>query len=535
MSQSPINNNEDFGGHTMGCLDVQCNVGNPSQEHLQLSLIRHGHPDWVPVHSSDSEDDLCRTPSLEDKLHPSSLVSHHSAPPSDDPNGDSMKLFVAGEHLKDAQARERYHTLVMQAQAKDISNLKIIIDKERGLSNSLGAKLLDLFNMTTQNQQYELDKLQKQLLGLQPNAETWRFGQEWQDFQQKLHNLNFKLDGYMKSSPPQKISAGEQTDELTLFMSGLLGELPRMWNGLEKLDRDIEEEKFRDAVEKLQSYESAAERTTDDRESREDVSSANTPTRLSVTNILDRYYEFSRLQRERMATRKEKLQALLDEISTELGRFQADLTYEEGRTSNLRTRMAFWGDDLGASKVKCPATLMENLKMKQWALKCGSQELEKIANMIQELPSHFHMIDIRALGEDHTSTHPESSATGPEQASGVTQYRAGVPGQQQDTLYIAELEAKLEEKQANEKAWATHFEDLHGREKEAKIALQQQLDSAEFRNTELRRVVKTVAGRLFEHRERLWGLSTPARKLGEELISTLEQLEVTCDEPLIYE
>ncbi|KAI0541457.1 hypothetical protein GGR58DRAFT_457125 [Xylaria digitata] len=116
-----------------------------------------------------------------------------------------------------------------------------------------------------------------------------------------------------------------------------------------------------------------------------------------------------------------------------------------------------------------------------------------------------------------------------------TRNRTAVACQRGDRLYIAELESKLKEKQDNEKAWATHFENLHQREKEAKAALQQQLGTIKLGNEKLQRVVQVVAGRLFEHRERLWGLSTPARKMGEELISTLEQMEVSCDEPLIYE
>ncbi|KAI0914601.1 hypothetical protein F4823DRAFT_557948 [Ustulina deusta] len=497
--------------------------------------MSYEHCDWVPVYSSESEDDWCRTPSTKDNFYPPSLASRHSAQPSSDPDNDSMKLVVAGEHLKEAQARERYQALCIQAQEKDMSILQSIIDKERDISDSLGAKLFDLFVVTTQTQQHELDKLQKRLLDLQTDAENRLLGQEWRDLQQNLHHLNRKLDGYIKSSTRQMISTGKQTDELTLFMSNLLGEFPKMWNGLETLERDIEEEKLKDAVYKLNDGEPAAERATIDRTNPEDANSANIPTHPSVTDILDRYYEFSRLQRERMAKRRETLQVLLDKISTELGRFQADLTYEEGRTANMRTRMKFWADDLEASKVKCPATLMENLEIKQSALKCGSQELEKIAAIIQEVPFYFNMIDIRALGQDHTSTHPESSAMGTKQASGITQDRAGVTGQREETLYIAELEAKLEEKQANEKAWATHIENLHQREKEAKAALQKRLDSADLGNAELRKVVKIVAGRLFEHRERLWGLSTPARKLGEELISTLEQLEIACDKPLIYE
>ncbi|TGJ81333.1 hypothetical protein E0Z10_g7448 [Xylaria hypoxylon] len=510
-------------------LDIQCGFACPPDEPAQISTMPCDPSGWVPVRSPDSEDDWCLTPSVEGKIYPASPVSSHSAPsPSNDQNSDSMKLAVAGEDLKEARAREQYQALYIEVQEKHISNLQSIIDKQRGISDSLETKLFDSFVVMTRNQQYELDKVQKRLLDLQNDAEEWLLGHEWRNLQQKLHDLNHKLDGYIKSSTPQTISTGEQTDELTLFMNSLLGDLPKMWNGLEKLERDIEEEKDRDAGE------CGTECTIEDHTSREDVNNADMPTHPSVTDILDRYYVFSRLQRERMITRKEKLQVLLDEFSTELGRLQADLAYEEGRTANMRTRMTFWEDDLGASKVEYPDALLDNLEMKQTALKCGSQELEKIAGIIQELPSHFHMIDIRAPGEDQTSTHPETSTREAKQVSG-TRKRAEVAGQREDTLYIAELEAKLKEKQANEKAWAAHLENLHQREMKARTALQKGIDSTELRNAKLQKVVQVVAGKLFEHRERLWGLSTPARKMGEELISTLEQLEISCDEPLIYE
>ncbi|KAF2965629.1 hypothetical protein GQX73_g7941 [Xylaria multiplex] len=620
-------------------------------------------------------DDCCRTPLTESKAHPASPASpvsptsRHSAPsPSNNSSSAIMKFAATVEELKEARARRQSQELVIELQEGEIKRLHSIIQKQRGVSESLETKLFDSFVVMTQSQQHELDKLQKRLLDLQADAEDWLLGHEWRHLQQKLHDLNRKLDGYIKSSTPQKIAAGEQTDELPLFITGLLGDLPRMWNELEKLQQDIEEEQYRGTANYSDGAEHTAEQTTHSDTSQEEVCSAEMPAHPSVTDILDHYYEFSQLQRKRMAARKERLQGLLDDISTELGRLQADLAYEEGRTANMRTRMMFWEADLGVSKVECPDTLLSNLEMKQTVLKCGSQELEKIAGIIQELPSHFHVIDIRAPGEDRTSCCPTSGKKAPstlsvdeldenyghldnsgdKHATGIdtrpclspegslafykskkikyplaadddielgdihelrlrrlteevynimsktkptikiracrdaltssivwrvseavdllnsiddtanttkstcsstppktppmeikqasrTQNRAGDAGQRDDTLYIAELESKLKEKQDNEKAWATHFENLHQREKEAKTALQEQLDSAKLGNEELQKVVKVVAGKLFEHRERLWGLSTPARKMGEELISTLEQLEISCDEPLIYE
>ncbi|RWA09459.1 hypothetical protein EKO27_g5628 [Xylaria grammica] len=668
---------------TMG-LDYRSNLRIPPKEPAQTFTMSLEPSGWVPVNSSDSEGEWCYTPSVGDTVDPAPLASHHPvSPPSNSPNNDLKRLTTSNEDLKEARAQvlEQYQGLI-EAQGERISNLQSIIDNKKDMMNSLEAKLFDSFVVMTQSQQHELDRLQKRLLDLQTDAEEWLLGHEWRGLQQKLHTLNYKLDGYIKSSTLQAISTGEQTDELTLFMNSLLGDLPKMWNGLEKLERDIEEEKVGDTVNKQDSSERVAKHTTDSHTSREDVDSANTPTQPSVTDVLNRYYEFSRLQRERMITRKEKLQSLLDEVSAELSRLQADLAYEEGRTASMRTRMMFWEDDLGASKVVCPVTLLENLEMKQMALKKGSQELEKIAGIIQELPSHFHMIEIRAPGEDrasclaatktetglalsedgssenykhrhssgheppmrggikpssfsekdHTrlessetesistanhdmrledihdpelrqltttlysimstgnskvpvkacqvalerngwrfwdaakflidkrkdrvtspikssfsqddrsltpspttlSSHPATSTKKVKQAS-EKQAHTRVSGRREDTLYIAELEAKLKEKQDNEKAWASLLERLQRREKEAKTALQKRIDSTELGNAKLRKAVQVVAGRLFEHRERLWGLSTPAREMGEELISTLEQLEISCEEPLIYE
>ncbi|KAI0966012.1 hypothetical protein F4678DRAFT_451075 [Xylaria arbuscula] len=551
MSQFCECDNGGPSGQTTGCLDIKSISG--SQEDSQSSATHHGHCDWVPVSSSTSEADLCSSPLTEDnKPGLSSPASPQSVVYNADSNHGSMQLEVSGKHLQETRSQERLSSCIqrqdsciqtqdscIQTQERTITYLTRMFDQQREISDTLGAKLYDLFMVMTQSQQCELDKLQKRLLGLQTDAEDLLLGQEWRDLQQKLHDINRKLDSYIKTSTPEAISTGNITDELTLFLSSLLGDIPKVWKGMEALERDIEEERFRDAVSKLGSSEPSIECPTSERENQENTKSISTLARPSVTDILDRYYEFSRLQRERMATRKEKLQALFDNISTELGRLQADLTYEEGRTANMKIRMMFWGDDLEASKVKCPATLIENLETKQSALNRGSEELEEIAMLVQDLPSSFHMIDIRGLGEDQASTsmstHPESSAMGVKQGSGTTRDRSGVAGQKEDMAYIAELEAKLAEKQANETAWATHFEDLQKREKEAKAALQKRLDAAEFGNTEMRKVVKIVAGKLFEHRERLWGLSTPARKLGEELIKTLEQLDIPCDEPLIYE
>ncbi|RYC65272.1 hypothetical protein CHU98_g920 [Xylaria longipes] len=487
------------------------------------------HSDWVPVRSSDSGDDWCRTPSTEDEVYSASPESYYSTL-ANDPSPNAIWLAEAEAELENAREWERTQTLVIQTQEKRIFDLIISIDKERKVSKSLGGKLSDLFVVVTQNQQRELDKVQRRLLYLQIGAENCCFGQSWRDLQQKLHDLNHKLDGYISLSSPKAILAGTQTDELTLFLGGLLGDLPKMRKEVERLGRDIEESKAIDAENKLQDDKPGCEHATQEHTRRKDTDSADLLAPFSVADILDRYYGFSRWSREMMERRKEKLQGLINKTSTELSRLQADLAYEQGRTANMITRMKFWGDGLGESKVECPSTVLENLGMKQFALLRGSDELEQIVGDIQALPSRFHIIDIRGPEEYKTSTHPESAYNPAREASGGSGC-AVTAARREDAMYIAELEAKLKEKQANEQAWAAHFESLHRRENETKAALKKQLDCIELKNQELQNVVTIVTGKLFQRRERLWDLSTTARQLGEELISTLEQLGIPCDNP----
>ncbi|KAI3320585.1 hypothetical protein HD806DRAFT_505579 [Xylariaceae sp. AK1471] len=507
------------------------NPRNPLQEREPYDPL-----DWVPAHSLDSEYDWCRTPSTEEEDHSTSPTSAYSAQsPKDNPRSDSIKLSIIEEDLRQALAREQEQSLVIKTQGEVINTLEIAHDDERCRANLLGAKLFDLFAVVTQNQQYELDKLQKRFLELQADAEHCLLSSEWDDLQRLLHYLNNKLDGYLIRSTHRTISTGEQTDELTLFLSNMAVEIQRIWNRLEKLACNIKEKMARKSEQELQGGELVLDRPADEQTSRADELGAEGFANLSVTSVLNRYYDFSRIQRERFVARGEKLQALLNKTSTELGRLQSDLVYEKGRTANIKTRMMFWADDLEVSKVKCATKLMENLKAKELALQRGWEELERVADIMQKLPSYFHVIDIRTPEEGRlASAHPIYPITEAQKVS-KTRDCAGAASQVGDKLYIAELEAKLREKQADEKAWAAHLENLHQREKETKSALEGCLNSIVLGNEELRKVVKMIAGKLFEHRERFWGFSTPARKLGEELISTLEQVDITCDDPLVYE
>ncbi|TRX90454.1 hypothetical protein FHL15_008623 [Xylaria flabelliformis] len=508
---------------------------NRSRGHVSSSIMPYDHLEWVPVHSPDSGDDWCRTPSTDDQVYWASPASCHSAVSTDnDPYYNAIRLAVVECELEDVRERERTQTSEIAAREKRISELILGLDKERNKSELLGGKLCDLFVVVTQNQQYELDKVQRQLMNLQLDAENGFWSQAWRNLQQRLHNLNHKLDRYIGLSSSTEIFAGIQTDELTLFLGSLLGNLPKMREEVERLSGYIEEEKAIDTQDKLQADKHAYEHMTREHARQEDDDSAKLRAPFSMTNILNRYYGFSQLHREMMETRKERLQELLDRTSTELSRLQADLAYEEGRTANMRTRMEFWGYGLEGSKAECPFTLLENLEKKRLMLKHGSQELEGIVKTIHQLPSRFHIIDIRDPEEYHASRDPKLAHNEAKESSGNSG-RAVIAGQREDTMYIAELEAKLAEKQANEKAWAAHFESLHRQENEAKESLKKQIDSVEVKNKELQKIVTMVTGKLFQRRERLWDLSATARQMGEELISTLGQLGISCDKPQVYE
>ncbi|KAI0555670.1 hypothetical protein F4679DRAFT_1161 [Xylaria curta] len=514
---------------TMGAMDSK----NRSGGHVSSSLVPYDHLEWVPVHSPDSGDGWCRTPSTEGQVYRASPVSCHSAASRDnDPYHNAIRLAVIEGELEDARERERTQTSVIAAREKHIFELIISLDKEEEKSKLLGGKLCDLFIVMTQSQQHELDEVQRRLMNLQSDAENGGFGATWRGLQQRLHDLNYKLDKYIGLSSSKVIFAGRQTDELTLFLGGLLGSLPMMRKEVERLSQYIEENKVIDVQDKLQADKHVCEHVAREHTTREDNDSTELCAPFSVTDILDRYYSFSRLHREMMETRKKRLQELLDKTSKELRRLQADLAYEQGRTANMRTRMEFWGDGLGESKTEWPFTLIENLEKKRLMLERGSEELEGIVQIIHRLPSSFHIIDIRGPEENNIPMDPKSAHDEAKELSGDPGC-AVIAGQREDTMYIAELEAKLKEKQANEKAWAAHFESLRRQEDEAKAALKKQLDSVELKNKELQNMVTVVTGKLFQRRERLWDLSATARQMGEELISTLGQLGISCDKPQV--
>ncbi|KAI0424636.1 hypothetical protein F5Y09DRAFT_133842 [Xylaria sp. FL1042] len=456
---------------------ISCFGKTQPKEPLQSSTMSRDDSDWVTVHSPTTKDNICRAPSTEDKIDPVLPAPPHSAPPSSNTNINSMKPDVTTEHSKEIPTETPISRL-----KRDISYLKYMQVLERGLSYSLGKNLCDLLNIVTQSQRHELVRLQTRLLDIESDPKDCLAGQERRDLQNKLHNLDHQLEDYIKDNIPEIVSRGMQSPGLTRFLKDLSGELPKMWDRLETLELKLktEDSELSDSVYTLFSDEPTAKRDAADRASRECSDSANVPTLSSMPELTHHQYDFSRLQRK-VARRKEKLQAVLDDISTQLGRFQTKLIYEERRTANMGIRMVIWGDDSGASKIKLLSTLRENLEIKQAALKHGSQELEKTAAIVQELPSYFRTIDMSGLGEDRMLIlmHPKSSAMVTKQESGTAQDCVGVADQREDTLCVAELEAKSEEKEANEKPRDARFEDLDQGEEGAKAALQEQLTDIE--------------------------------------------------------
>ncbi|KAI0803419.1 hypothetical protein GGR55DRAFT_663212 [Xylaria sp. FL0064] len=412
MSQLPKDDNDRVHSHSVSGLGTYDNPENQPEERLQSSIMRHDHPDRLPVHSPGSEDDLPNVPSTEDNTYSISPASHNAAPPSSDTNTDPMKLDVASEHSNEARKGETGQVWNIRSLEDQINYLNTIHDEERKLSCSLEEKLFDLFSVVTQSQQHEFEKLQKWLGNLRSNAAEDQFlGRELRHLQEELQHLNQKLEDHTKDNTPQTVSQKMRFGDLMLFLNNLLRELPQIRNNLAMLETalKVEDMTLSDSVNKLEGEEPTAERVTKDRTSSEVSSATSVFTLPSVSDITQHHHDFSRLQRK-MARHKEKLQALLDEISTEILHFQINLSCTEGRLTHMGTRMVMWKDESGASKIESFSTLMENLRTKRTALKHGAQELEKTTGIIQELPSYFHMID----SEDHQMlilSHPESSAT----------------------------------------------------------------------------------------------------------------------------
>ncbi|KAI1159569.1 hypothetical protein F5B18DRAFT_636329 [Nemania serpens] len=421
----------------MSPIEPQASFRNSLIETLESFTIIDEPSDRIASPSSDSEDELWSITATDDNSHPTTS-SYSTLSPINDPNSKAMKLAMVERGLREAREQKQFRDSLIEVQERQIDELRSAIDKERAVSASLATKLFDLFILMTQNQQHEIDKVQMWLLELQVDAENFLLGHEWRDLQEKLHNINRNLDEYMKLNTRQSIVAGAHKGELTLFLGGLIRDLAKMRKGLERLDQDIIAEKVRDVVSSPQDCEPAPRPGTDEDTNRKDVDHADVSGYASLTDITDRYYEFSRLYRKRTEGRKEKLQALFNLILTELGQLQGDIAFEEERTTNMKTRMQLWRDDRGVSKDKSLDRLIENLKIKLAALQYESRELEQIADIIQKMPSH--VIDIRSGRKDQASTGPGAPVKDIDKAEGTQDY-ARVAGQREDTLDIAELEA----------------------------------------------------------------------------------------------
>ncbi|KAI1353198.1 hypothetical protein F5Y01DRAFT_277221 [Xylaria sp. FL0043] len=377
MSQLPNDGNDRVRNHSVSGLSAYDNSENQPEERLQSSTMRHDHPDRLPVHSPGPEDDLPSIPSTEDNTYSTLPASHNSAPPSSDTNMDPMRLDVASEHSNEARQGETDQVWNIRSLQDQINYLNHINDGERELSCSLEGKLFDLFSVVTQSQQRELEKLQNWLGNLRSNAAEDQFrGRALRDLQEDLQDLNQKLEDHTKDNTPRTVSQKMRFGDLMLFLNNLLRELPQIRNKL--------------AI--LEGEEPMAERVTNDRTSSEVSSAPSVSTPTPVADIKRHHHDFSRLQRK-MARHKEKLQALLNEISMEILQFQVNLSSDEGRLTEMGTRMVMWKDESGASKIESFSTLTETLRTKQTALKHAAQELDKTAGIIQDLPSYFQMID----------------------------------------------------------------------------------------------------------------------------------------------
>ncbi|KAI1178200.1 hypothetical protein F4777DRAFT_538843 [Nemania sp. FL0916] len=536
---SAIAESADSESGTMGVPVSKQDLSDEPEQSLQKSMVPYDNGEWVSVCSQDSEDEWYCTPRVEDCMADLTL---HCAPRASvgSQSGDATRMRWLEENLIDAQLREQQHTSLINAQKVHISVLNSSLADEQCLSIRLGESLSTLFVLMTQSQQHELDKVQRRLLDLQTDAETYVLAHEWRVFQEKLQSLNSTLDGHMKRSMPNSIPSASMAAGYTVVLGNLLRDVPHIKEGLKKLEHDIAEEKARVTEDNPSGSSTtpkriALESLSLDHFAMTDVIPDTSADILSVTDILDRYYEFTRLHRKRIVTRQEKLQTLLDEFLIEIGRLQADLDYEEARATNMLIRLEFWMMDLEAPRINSLDELFNNLESKRQALQRGYMELERIAEIMKEVPSHFNMIDIHGPREAQASAKLEGSGLEASEGS-VSQDGTSAADQHGDASYITELQAKLNHLVFSLDLSLDRFDLVRVRQKEKTAALNEQLDSLKSGKEELEKGVKKVADKLFQHRERLWGLSPPARKMGEELISILaEQLNINCDGPQVYE
>ncbi|KAI1435571.1 hypothetical protein GGR50DRAFT_655619 [Xylaria sp. CBS 124048] len=314
---------------------------------------------------------------------------------------DALKADL--ERMRNAQ-KETARQIIYQKDT--IDQLERIVKGKDELVTKLGGKLFDQFVTMTKCQQYELNKLQLWLMDIQTAAETWSLRYEWLGLQHSLDRLNCTLDGYIRTIDREKINAGNQSDELTLYMRCLLADVPRLWSLARKLEQMIAKEKARATEQVGQDSEPEPKDTAED-VCRDDFYKLCTDLWKKCEKshwplswqIIDTYYKFARRHRQRTAKRRDRLYELLDQTSTELSRLRDDWKHEQGRTANMATRMRLWAndtDDLEPLRLS-PAQFMDSLGKKLSVLERGSEELERITGVIEKLPSDLYCIDVQIL------------------------------------------------------------------------------------------------------------------------------------------
>ncbi|KAI0518525.1 hypothetical protein F5B22DRAFT_69057 [Xylaria bambusicola] len=430
---------------------------SPEYHTWQAMLQEHG------VRQVGLENDVHHTPTATYNLYyPALSVSQDIVPSSHEPSISTMEPNVAKDHDEETQAQEDPIALLIKAEEENISWLKSMVDKERKEYEALRAKLFEMFIIVTQNQERELVELRKRICGLQGNGGNVSLNQEWQQLQRNFHDLQHKVDEHTRYKIFQEQSSGGQTGKFAAIMTSLREECLNITDGLVALGQKIHEAKLRDGVRKphgddkhtITGMTGLRLLDTLDISVRFDLP----PPCSSAEGILDTYNEYSQLQRDRIATRKNKVQQLLRDTGRELFSFQRDMEDEERWTTRMIERLLFPGGDTEVPEVVCPM-LSKVSKLKQATLNRGAHRFKEIAEIVLEMESHLDNIGLRNLDLTLRPTNPNFSATRANQTS--TTARADITGEGTVASYTAGLKSKLKGKQVDEKAQATRLEIIN--------------------------------------------------------------------------
>ncbi|KAI2626864.1 hypothetical protein GGS21DRAFT_493174 [Xylaria nigripes] len=227
-------------------------------------------------------------------------------------NDDSTNMDIVGKGDKQAESLIEKSHLIINAQNERIEILQKRLLQEQNRSRRLRAKYQGMIVVLTRYLQSEFDMLQNKFLDLQTAAEHWLFGDEWQRLFHNLDSIDRKLLEYIQNRNSPAVSDSNR-DELTMFLTKISGKLSNLWEGLDKLERNIKdnEKKWNDENEnedeggpedQKPEFETALERYNNI----SDDNDASGFSNHSVAQMLKYHAEGSQSQRERMATRKDK-------------------------------------------------------------------------------------------------------------------------------------------------------------------------------------------------------------------------------------